>query len=308
MNALLLLLNGLLIAAIYALGKVGRELGIEPVGLLFWQIVGSLAVVLPVSLLLGHRPELRVGHLRYYLIAGLLGLTLPYLATFGALAALPAGTVGIVASLSPLITYAAASAIGLESANPQRIVGLGLGFAGALLIFLPHGGLPSMDHAAWLFLALAAPISLAAGNIYRTMGWPSGGHPIAMSAGMLAMHTVIIGPIAATSGQIPFPVSPASWALLGSLAVTSGVLYLSFFELQRRAGPIYVGQLGYVISLGALAIGAIAFGERAGAAELFAALLTVIGIILVSRQGARATPAPVAMAPSTGCGYFSAKP
>ena len=301
MNMFLLLLNGLLIAGIYALGKVARELGIEPVGLLFWQIIGSLAIVLPVSLLLGQRPSLRIPHLRYYLVAGLFGLTLPYLATFGALATLPAGTVGIIASLSPLITYAAASAIGMETPNPVHIAGLGLGFAGVLLIFLPAGQLPSMDHAAWLLLALAAPMSLAAGNLYRTMDWPRGGHPVAMSAGMLGMHALIVGPLAALGGQAHLPAAPVVWTVLAALAATSGILYLSFFELQRRAGPVYVGQLGYVISLGSLTIGAIAFDEEVGTATLSAALLIVIGIVLVSRQKSRPAEVPA------DYGYFSAK-
>lgn len=260
-----------------------------PLGLLFWQVAASAAVLLATAWAAGQRPSLTAASLRYYLLAGLLGLTLPYLVTYIVLAHIPAGVLGIAVSLSALMTYGIARLMRLEHFHPARMAGLGLGLLGVLVIVVPKGALPSADMAGWVLVALAAPLSLAGGNIYRSVAWPRGGRPLAMAAGMLATQAVLIGPFAFVAGAIPRPTlepSAVNVVLIG-IALLSSAFYLSAFELQRRAGPVFISQLGYVISLGTLAIGIFAFGERPSAWVWLSVLAMLGGIALVTRAGRR---------------------
>jgi drug/metabolite transporter (DMT)-like permease len=284
---LLLVINGLLIAATYALGKVAGEYGLVPLALLFWQVAASAAVLLVTAWVAGETPSLAPPFLRYYVVAGLLGLTLPYLVTFTVLAHIPAGVVGIAVSLSALMTYAMARLLRLERPSPARLGGLALGLLGVLVIIVPRGALPSADMAGWVLIALAAPLSLAGGNIYRSAAWPRGGRPLAMAAGMLAMQALLITPVAFASGavRLPSPELSAVNVVLAGIALLSSVFYLSAFEMQRRAGPVFVSQLGYVISLGSLVIGVFILGERPSAWVWLSALAMLGGIALVTRAG-----------------------
>lgn len=170
----------------------------------------------------GQPPSLAPAFLRYCAVAGLLGLTLPYLVTYVVLAHIPAGILGIAVSLSALMTYAIARVMRLER-----------------------------FHLATQLL-LIAPFAVATGAIPRPTSEPS------------AVNIVLIG-----------------------IALLSSAFYLSAFEWQRRAGPVFISQLGYVISLGTLAIGVLALGERPSAWVWLSVLAMTGGIVLVTRAGRR---------------------
>lgn len=69
MTATLLLLNGFLIAALYALGRVAADAQVPPLGLLYWQTLSGALVVGLIAALRGERPGLSWRHVRYYAIA-----------------------------------------------------------------------------------------------------------------------------------------------------------------------------------------------------------------------------------------------
>lgn len=287
MSMLLLLLNGTLVAGLYALGHVVAQEGVSPLALLFWQASSSAAIVCALGVALGTRPPLTGRHLRYYAVAGLLGTTLPYLATYWALAHLPAGIVGIVGSLSALFTYVIARALGTEPASCVRKIGIGVGFAGVLLILLPKGALPDPDMVVWVALAAVAPVSLAAGNVYRSWGWPPGLAPLPAAGGMLAVQALGLLPLAAISEAVVIPatttISRADGAMLAVTGVASA-LYVASFALQRRGGPVMVSQMGYVITVATLVLGTTLLGERYSPWVWSAVALVLVGIYLVARR------------------------
>ena len=103
---------------------------------------------------------------------------------------------------------------------------------------------------------------------------------------MLSLQALLVVPLALATGDFRWPVwlrHEGDLALLGGGAFTA-IFYLSAFELQQRAGPVVVGQLGYVITAASLAIGALVFGERYGASAFVAAALILAGLALVNRK------------------------
>ena len=282
MNVLLLLACGLLISLTYALGKLATQAGIEGIELLFWQITGSALIVLPCAVWAGQTPKLQWEHVRYYLLAGLMGFTGPYLITYWVLNFIPSGLVGVVASLSPLLTFAIVLLLFRGKASLSSGLGLVLGFAGVLAILLPKNSLPSPDMFVWVMVACLSPLLLAAGNVYRTRAWPKDGKPLQMAAGLLSSQWVLLLPVYAASQPVGLP-TQALFTVVG-IAVVSGFFYLISFELQRRTTPVFVGQLGYVIALCSLLIGIVFFKETPSLWVWVGTLLIAVGVYWVSNS------------------------
>lgn len=299
MNLLLLLVNGSLIAGIYACAKIAAEAGVSAFGMVAWQLLFAALVLSAVASLMGRLPVLSRVTVRYATIAGTLGVSAPNLITFASLAHVPAGLVGVIGALSPVFTYVIALALGIEQAQRVRAIGIALGLAGVLSLLLPRSALPDASTWPWALLALGGPLLLAGGNLFRSLAWPPGLHPLSAATLMLLTQAALLVPVALWFGQLPLPdVWSLSWtradgALLGAGLLTA-TFYLSAFELQRRAGPVVVGQLGYVITAASLLLGMVLFGERHGLAALLAIGLVLAGVMLVQRAG------PAAGAPQPG--------
>lgn len=282
----LLAVNGVLFAGVYAFAKVAGEGGVSPLGVLTWQVLFAAIVVGVVAAARGELPALARANVRYAALAGLLGITGPNLVSFAALAHLPAGLVGLITALSPVFTYAIAVALRAEALHPWRAAGIALGFAGVLTLVLSRGWLPGSPPLLWTLAALLAPVFLAGGNVFRTLAWPEGLKPLAAATLLLALQSALLIPLSVVLNQFEAPgagLQAQDGALFGA-GVLTALFYLGAFQLQRLGGPVVVGQLGYVITLASLAIGALAFGERYGPSTLIAVVVVLAGLMLVNRR------------------------
>ncbi|WP_341889596.1 hypothetical protein [Variovorax sp. YR752] len=148
-------------------------------------------------------------------------------------------------------TYAIAVLLRVEALQRQRAAGIDLGLLGVLMLLMPRHGGAEAAALPWAVLALAGPMLLAAGNLFRSLAWPPGLHPPSAASLMPTLQALLVVPGAAALGQL--------------------------------ALPVVVGQLGYVITVATLLLGVFMFGERHGATT-FAAVATVFaGIMLVHR-------------------------
>lgn len=289
MNALLLLLNGTLIAGIYSLAKLAREDGLSPWGMLAGQLLVAAPAVTAIAAVTGRLPRWDARTLRYAAIAGVLGISAPNLVTFTALAHVPAGVVGVIGALSPLFTYAMALVLRVEPPRAQRAAGILLGLLGVGALLLPADAAGLSASLPWAALALAGPLLLAAGNLFRSLAWPEGLHPLSAASLMLLLQALLVVPPALLLGHLDRPaasVDRVAVTVLAAGALTT-LFYLSAFELQRRAGPVVVGQLGYVITVASLLLGVLVFGERHGVATIVAVGTVFAGLLLVQRTPER---------------------
>ncbi|WP_207479303.1 DMT family transporter [Arenibaculum pallidiluteum] len=295
---LLLLAVGGLIGATFPAAKLAAAAGVAPLGWAYGMLLGAGATLSALSLATG-APRPRTGRLlRYSAASGLLTMALPNMILFAAVPRLGAGLASVVYTLPPLLTLLMAAAIGLERPGPRRLLGIGIGFAGAALIVLPRGALPSPDLLGWMALALAIPVSVAAGNVYRTLRWPAGSSPLTLAAGTMLAGAAWVAVAALAGGWPPLVLGSAlatPWLLAAQVAASTLQAVL-FFRLQSVAGPVYLSQIGYVATACGLASGALAFGETyspwvwAGAAVIAAGVMIVNGRARSTRR-----PSPSAM-------------
>ncbi len=287
----LLLVTGILISAVLLLGKAAAAAGLPPLTPLLWQVAGGGALILALAALRGDIPRTDRRHLRYYALSGLLGVTLPYALTYWVLLHLQAGLLALLTALSTLFTLVLARLLGMEPLRPARVAGLLLGLAGVATILLPRLALPGAGALGWAVLALLVPLSLALANIYRTRAWPAGSSALSLAAGTLLVQALGVGAAGLLAGAIAWPAAEhaaTAWALPG-IALLSALTILGTFTLQRIGGPVYLSQLGYVITAATLLLGALLLGERYPAPVFAATGLIAAGLLLANGRPRRVT-------------------
>lgn len=280
----LLIAMGVLTALMLSLAKSAYEGGVHPFAFAFWQTAGAGLVLLALNAARGRRLPLSRHHLRYYAVAGLSGLALPNAIIFFVVSKIGAGLGGLLYAFPSLITLAAALLMRQEKASPYRLAGIALGCAGSLVILLPEGAIPP-DAVGWLLFGFLAPFSLAFGNIYRTVDWPAGTAAPVLAAGMLlgagaelALLLLILG-VPATGPHM----TAEMVAILALQIVITALAYLCFFEVQRRAGPVYLSQIGYIVTLSGLVLAAVLHGERYDLWVWGGVAVVVSGVVLTTR-------------------------
>jgi drug/metabolite transporter (DMT)-like permease len=279
--------TGALLGGGLVTGRLAIIGGVAPSAWAFWStlLVGLLLCAFAVSR--QRADSLRRGaiavYLRYALVIGLISVGLPYFILFTVIEKLGAGLTGTVYTLPTLLTLALALLLRVEYPVARRLVGLALGFIGALLILVPRSNLPAPGLISWLLLALLIPLSLACGNLYRTLAWPRAASPITLAgistlagAGWILIASLLLG-----SGSL----LPTIGTELDLLALQAGIGSLCIalhFRLQQVAGPVFASQIGYVATATGLALGALLLGERYSLLVLLGALVVSGGVAIVA--------------------------
>jgi drug/metabolite transporter (DMT)-like permease len=282
----LLLLLGSLWGLAFSLVKVAAIAGVPPLAYVFWQSVGAGLVLLALARLRGAAPPLSRGFAIYAVGAGLLGLALPNSNGATVLHHLPAGMMAVIVAVTPLLTAAFARLAGIERLSPRRVAGLLLGLAGTLLIVLPRANLPTPEAAPWAVAALATPLSYAASNVFIARFRPAGIDSVALAAGMLLAAMAMLTPVMLATGSwhpLWRDFGPGEAAVLGQIAITA-LTYVIWFEVLRLAGPLFVGQVGYVVTAAGLGWAMLLFGERYSLWVWASVLLIALGVALVAKR------------------------
>ncbi len=287
---MLLLFLGTLWGGTFTTAKIALDGGVAPAGYLFWQIGGSGAVLLAVAALRRRAPPIDRRHLFYYFVTGAFGLALPNLIIMTAMQHMPSGLAAIVINTAPLLTYVFAVLFAFQSFRWVRMAGFLCGLAGIGFMVVPQASLPNPDMAPWILFECLAPCIYSLTNLFIERHRPLGTDSFTLVAGTLAMASLFIVPSVFVLGQqhmFSWPLQPRDMAILAQVAI-SCVAYGLMFELLRLAGAVYFSQVGYIVSLTALAWGTVLFGERHSPWVWAAVGLILAGLALVNR---RARPA-----------------
>jgi len=280
----LLLVLGTLWGGTFTLSKVAIDGGIPPLGYAFWQALGPALVLLLVCALRRIRLGLTRGDVLFYVMAGLLGITVPNINFFFVIGHMPAGVMAVVVATVPMLTYGFALTLAMERFTWRRATGIGLGLTGALCLLLPRASLPDPAMLGWVVLAFLTPAFYAANSIYSARWRPAGGHSLALACGIMFGASLFQSAAMLASGSFyPLwpPFAPADWALFGQIAISS-VAYILFFEVLRLAGAVFFSQVGYIVTLTGLAWGMVVFGERHSGWLYLATGLIFAGLALVN--------------------------
>lgn len=279
----LLLMTGGLLGATFPLGKLTAAAGISPVIWAFLIACGSGLVLLAALLVSGRTLPLDRASLIYYGIAALISYAIPNILLFAVIPYVGAGYAGIMFTLSPMLTLLLSLVFAAGRTGLLGSIGILIGFAGALTIALSRVQDGQAVNRWALLLAFAIPLSLAIGNVYRTLAWPRNGNPIALAAGsnLAAAALLFVISLAATGG---FPVAALLKVphLAAIQIVCSVLMFTFFFQLQAVGGPVYLSQIGYVAAAVGMFSSIVFLGERYGVMTFAGVAVIVMGIVLTT--------------------------
>ena len=222
-------------------------------------------------------------------LLGLLGMTVYQLAFGYALTQVAAGAVAVIIALAPGVTAALAALRLGESLTGRMAIGLGIAFAGAVLVSFGSGKALQFEPMALLVL-----VSVLVTSIYFVWQKP-------LLARTTPMGFTAASIFAGTLGLLPFGLHlPEKLALASSPQILSAVYlgvvptvlgYLMWNWALSRAPAATVSSFLYAQPLLASVIAWFCLGQTLGALAIAGGVLAIGGVILTIR-GSTPRPAP----------------
>jgi drug/metabolite transporter (DMT)-like permease len=278
----LLLTTGVLLGVSLPLAKLAGEASVPA---LMWPAVISLGPVLALGGWLGWQGRLRrpdAHRLRYFSGTMALSHVVPNLLLFAVIPKVGTGYAGVMFTLSPVLTLFLSMVMGVRRPNRLGTVGIGLGFFGAVMVALSRGGLPEPASLGWVLLCFCVPVFLAIGNIYRTVDWPEGAHPLELAVGSHAVALPVLFAASLFTDGGWLSAALASPGLIVLQMITAAAMFAVFFRLQAVGGPVYLSQIGYLAAAVGLGAGLWVFGESYGWPAWAGAALIAAGVTLTT--------------------------
>jgi len=258
--------------------------GVPPLGMVVWQtglagfVFLGICLIRRVPLIFDRR------HIRYYLAMGWIGLALPNTNMVFVMRELPVALMGVIIITAPVITYVVALIIRLETFTPMRAAGVVLGFAGAAVLVLPSGSLPSPELLPIALLAFLTPALWATSNVIAEVWRPKDGDTFALAMGTMfaaASGALVVALVTGTFHPIWIDFGPSDWLIL-AYAGTTVCAFALFFTIVKLAGAVYLAQVGYLVPLMGVGWGAWFYGEEPTVWLWLAMGLVFAGVALVN--------------------------
>lgn len=258
-----------------------------PVELTFARLaLGALiltAVLLARRLALPHQRTLWL----HLLVAALLGNAVPYTLFGIAERTVDSNLAGAVNATTPLWTLLFATVLGSRRRlGRAQLLGVGLGFAGAVLILAPwrsdSAPLPGV------LACLAASASYGLGYVY--MGRHLTGRslsPLVLSAGQLIAASGLLAlalPFGGTLGGSWRPDAVAALLVLG--LVGTGLAYVLNYRIIADDGPVLASTVTYLLPVVAVLAGLLVLGEPVTAPLVVGVAVVLLGVGLTRREPA----------------------
>ena len=200
---------------------------------------------------------------------------------------------GLLMSIGPIATLTGAWLFGIEEDfSARRILGLLLGFAGAVSL-LSHGFVTMGSAHLWAqIITLCASLCYVVGNL--TVRRMQHLHWLVIAAGGMTLTALTLWPVALIiEAPQPQSWSARTWQMLLWLgAMPTALAFAVRYYLIARAGPSFTSYVGYLIPAIAVLIGYLFLNEAVTYTKLAALALILTGLILAQK-----TPVPAQKPP-----------
>lgn len=230
---------------------------------------------------------------RYWIVTAV-SIAIPNLLMFSVVPHLGAGFTGIMLTLSPVITMIFSFLFRVRRTTLLGVAGIVVGLVGAVIVTATRGEASQPAEPFWIAIALAIPVVVAGGNIYRTFDWPERAGSIELAAfSHLTAAVALLAGLLAKHGSHAFDALFALPLLVATQVATASVMFVFFFRLQSVGGPVYTSQSGYVAAAMSLLVGTIFLDESYNTLTWLGAVTIGVGVLMVTRaQSTRDRPDP----------------
>jgi len=179
-----------------------------------------------------------------------------------------------------------------EKINPQKLIGLALGFAGVVVLATRSAGEGKENSRMGMFAVVLASLSYAIFVVYSRRSLLNKLAPIQVAAGsfifsalgglvFVYLEPLLGGRAAADLSAVPQNVILAV-VLLG--VVNTFVAYMFFYSIIKELGAFVASNVTYVVPVFGVILGAL-YGEDIDARLLFGAALIFAGLAAINLGG-----------------------
>ena len=194
---------------------------------------------------------------------------------------------GIINGATPLMTLVVILlAFPEERPTRQRVIGLGIGFTGVLVVVGIWQGLGAttwLGIGACMLAVTGYGISFPYVRRHLATGSDAMG-PMTFATGLMIMGTIQIAPVAAVTGFSHDPITMQVVLAMLSLGVLGGgIAYTLNYVVIHRSDATTASTVTYVITLVAVVSGAVVLGEHVSWNQPVGGALVVLGA--ASAQG-----------------------
>ncbi|NOJ13662.1 DMT family transporter [Vibrio splendidus] len=244
--------------------------------------VGIAAITLwIIALMIGLRPpkELRVWGA--FLGMGLLNNIVPFALIVWGQTQIASGLASILNAATPIFAVVVAGILlPDERVTPLKLVGVGIGFVGVVVMI----GLPALSGGGSFIAQLAiiaAALSYAFAGVYGRRFKAMEINPIITAAGQVTASTIVLTPVALmVDGPLDVvAMSGDTWAAIAGLAVLStAVAYVLYFKILELAGATNVLLVTLLVPVSAILLGSLFLNESLEVIHFVGMLLIAIGL------------------------------
>lgn len=281
----LLIGGGIAFGSIFSANRIAFEAGMPFISYSFWQsLIAGLALLI-VSVPMRALPQITGAHLRVYALTAAIGFSVPLLALTFVAGKLPPGVISLTLTLTPSFTYLFALAMRSDRWRVTSVGGIVFGLAGVLVVIVPRESLGTGLAAGWLLLAMTAPLGYALNNVMISLIRPAATTSMQLSTGVLLTAALIFSPVMLI---VDGPVmamefsGAAIWATIWAAAADVAV-FMCFFEIIRRAGPVFFAQLNYVTVAASVIWAFLIFGDTFTLWVWGAIALMAVGLVFANK-------------------------
>lgn len=272
-----------------------------PVAVTAGRLLIGAGVLVLLLVLTGRRTPGGARTWLFFAAMALIGNALPFFLIAWGQRDIPSGLTGILMAVMPLVVLVLAHFLVVgERLTPRRLVGFTLGFVGVIVLTGPEARAAMIGREASFIAQLAvlgAAVCYGIAAIIARRGPVL--NPVITAAAVLSIAGIVVGAALLAAGVRDGEAAVAhatiapgpALALLALGALSTGLATVVYFSLVARAGPTFLSLINYLIPVWAVALGAVALGERLPT-RAFAALALILAGVVLARWQFRGRQAP----------------
>ncbi len=279
----LLFLMGAVWGLTQPLTKIAVSTGYLQFGLIVWQLIFGIVILVAISLYRRKPLPMQRRHLLRYAVIALAGTVVPNTVSYQSAIHLPAGVMAILMTLVAMFSLPMALAARLERFEVRRLAGVLCGAVAILFLVGPEASLPDPSLSVWVLIAAISPFMYAVENTWVSRYGIADLDAVQALLGASLFGLVIVVPLAWASGQwidITNPWGAPEAALLLS-SVLHVIAYAGYIWLIGQTGSVFASQVAYLVT-GCGVLWSIALLQEAYSGWVWSAMaLMMIGLFLV---------------------------
>jgi drug/metabolite transporter (DMT)-like permease len=265
---------------------------LNPVGVTMWRMLAQAAILLPLALVMRHRLQGAMFSPVVALSGGLLVISLTSL--IAAFSVMPIATAIAIFFVEPLILTLLAGPLLGERAGPRRLIAVGVGLTGALIVIRPgfssYGWATVLPLVSALAYALNMIVLKAASRTRSTLAMQCG---TTVYAALMLVAIAAVLQIMGVDGLVVQATDLVTWGLIACAGAVAATSFLLVGAAYRHADATALAPFQYLEIIAATALGFLVFGDFPDRLTwVGVAIILGSGIYIFHREGQAATSAP----------------